>query len=275
MRELPEIETYRRDLEREVVGKKIKLAHAESMALLPRYSNRKSFFGQLPGVKITSVARRSKNLVFGLDSEQFLIVILGDTGRLRRNANKDPLDDGTEIVLTFTQHGQLRIIDREGNADVFLIDDDELDEQVPYDLGLDAIDETISWTQFGELLMSSDMKLKDFLSDSNVIVGLGDLYGDETLFAAGLRYDRMSSTLSTQEIRRLYRGLVETMHDAVKYRGTTLEDDDYTDLSGEAGVFGDHVQVYGKEGALSPRSRAPIVRAKFGKRWVYFCETQM
>jgi formamidopyrimidine-DNA glycosylase len=275
MRELPEIETYRRDLERDVVGKKIKAADAESMALLPRYSNRKSFFGQLPGVKITTVARRGKTLVFGLDNEMCMVVVLGDTGRLRRNTNKAAVEDGTEITLTFTQHGQLRVIDREGNAEVFLIGEDEVDEQVPYDSGLDAIDETISWTQFGELLMTNDMKLKDLLCDSKVIVGLGDLYSDEILFAAGLRYDRVSSTLSTQEIRRLYRGLVETMHDAVKYRGTTLEEDDYTDLSGEPGVFGDHVLVYRKEGDLSPRSRAPIMRIKFNKRWVYYCETQM
>jgi formamidopyrimidine-DNA glycosylase len=275
MRELPEIETYRRDLEREVVGKKIKAADAESMSLLPRYSNRKSFLSGLPGLKITAVARRGKVLVFDLDNEQSIVVVLGDTGRLRRNANKAAVDDGTEVTITFTQHGQLRIIDREGKAETFIIPTEEVVDQVPLESGLDAIDETISWTQFGELLMSNEMKLKDFLCDSSVVVGLGDLYSDEILFAAGLRYDRMSPTLSTQEIRRLYRGLVETMHDAVKYRGTTLEADDYTDLSGEPGVFGDHVQVYGKDGDLSPRSRAPIVRTKFGKRWVYYCETQM
>ncbi len=275
MRELPEIETYRRDLERDVVTKKIKSADAESMALLPRYNNRKSFFSKLTGLKIASVERRGKHLVLNLDNDESLVITLGETGRLRRNANKDAVEDGTEIVITFTQHGALRIIDTEGDAEVFVCATDELDDELKLDEGLDPIDDTISWTQFGDLLVRHDMKLKDLLTDPSIIVGLGDIYSDEILFAAGLRYDRMSSTLSTQEIRRLYRGLVETMHDAVKYRGTTLEGEDYTDLSGESGAYIDHIQVYGKEGELSPRSRAPIVRTKYGKRWVYYCDTQM
>ena len=76
-------------------------------------------------------------------------------------------------------------------------------------------------------------------------------------------------------MRRLYRSLVETLHNVIKYRGTTLEDRPWADVFGEPGVFDQHIQVYQREGELSPRSRTPIQRAKFKGDWTYFCETQV
>ena len=61
----------------------------------------------------------------------------------------------------------------------------------------------------------------------------------------------------------------------IKYRGTTLEDRPWADLFGEPGTFDQHLQVYGKDGELSPRSRSPIQRVKFKGDWTYFCETQV
>jgi formamidopyrimidine-DNA glycosylase len=142
-------------------------------------------------------------------------------------------------------------------------------------LGLDPLEQPVSWTTFGQLLAQTDAKLKTLLMDDTFIVGIGEVYADEILFDAGLRFDRSSRSLSTQEIRRLYRSLVETLHDAVKYRGTSLSDDNYVDVFGEPGGYGEHLQVYGREGELSPRSRSPILRVKFGGRWTYYCETQV
>jgi len=119
------------------------------------------------------------------------------------------------------------------------------------------------------------MELKALLTDDSVIVGLGDIYSDEVLFHAGLLYDRGSATLSTQEVRRLYRALSETVHDAIKYRGTSIESRPFVDVYGEPGDFGIHLAVYGRAGELSPRSRAPIQRVKLKGRWVYYCDTQV
>ena len=69
----------------------------------------------------------------------------------------------------------------------------------------------------GRMLLQRSDKLKALLTDDTFVVGVGDIYADEILFEAGLRYDRVCNTLSTQEIRRLHRSLVGTMHDAVKY----------------------------------------------------------
>ncbi|MDZ7733810.1 MAG: zinc finger domain-containing protein [Acidimicrobiia bacterium] len=140
------------------------------------------------------------------------------------------------------------------------------------DLGVDPVEEPMSWTVFAEMLMTRHLKLKTFLMDQRIIAGIGNMYSDEILFNAGLRYDRMTDSLSTQEIRRLYRGLVEILHDAIKYGGSTLADEQYVNLHGEPGSYQDHHQVYARDKLACRRCREPIAKAKFSNRTTYFCE---
>jgi len=274
--ELPELEMIKRDLEREVVGRKIKDASAAGMSVLPRYKNRKSFANQLDGAKIAAVVRQADYILFPLDSEEILVVKMGN-GMLRRNANKDKEEKGTEIVITFTQGGQLRFVDPEGSGEVAVVPKDDIMSEFPKlnDPAIDPIDTPLSWLSFRDLIEGHVTTLKELLIDGKALVSIGSMYADEVLFDAGLRYDRESTTLSTQEVRRLYRSLVETLHNVIKYRGTTLEDRPWADVFGEPGIFDQHLQVFGKDGELSPRSRSPIQRAKFKGEWTYFCETQV
>ena len=131
MYELPEVETVRRDLDRDLSGKKVKDADAMSMKTLGRYKNRKAFTSQLEGMKIERVERRGLYLAIVLDGDSTLVVDLGSTGSLRRHANKDEMDPATEIVITFTQHGQLRLLDAEGTAQAFVVDTDALADELP------------------------------------------------------------------------------------------------------------------------------------------------
>ena len=131
MYELPEVETIRRDLDRELVGKKVKTVTAESMRCLARYKNRKSFTSQFDQPKIARVSRVGLYITIALDNDSLVVVSLGSTGSLRRNTNREAVQEGTEVVITFTQHGQLRLIDREGTAEIFIVDADSLAAEVP------------------------------------------------------------------------------------------------------------------------------------------------
>ena len=93
----------------------------------------------------------------------------------------------------------------------------------------------MSWEKFWVLLSSHKSGLKALLMDQEFVAGIGNMYADEILFAAGLRYDRLSNSLSSQEVRRLYRAMVETLAEAVKRRGSSLADEQYRDLFGEIG----------------------------------------
>jgi formamidopyrimidine-DNA glycosylase len=137
--------------------------------------------------------------------------------------------------------------------------------------GLDPVADAVSWTAFARVLLGRSGKIKALLMDPEVVAGIGPIYSDEILWDAGLRYDRLSDGLSSQEIRRLYRSLVETLHEAVKHRGTSTDDHPFVDLYGKPGDYQDELKVHAREGEPCRRCRAPVQKARFANRPVYFC----
>ena len=112
MPELPEVEVVRRDLDREVVGKKIKAVDVDGMRSVRRHHNRKQFTSRLVDHKITGVERRGKYLLCRLDGDDVLVIHLGMSGQLlRAKSSRDTMAKHTHVVITFTQGGQLRFVD--------------------------------------------------------------------------------------------------------------------------------------------------------------------
>jgi formamidopyrimidine-DNA glycosylase len=107
--------------------------------------------------------------------------------------------------------------------------------------------------------------------DQRFVAGIGNIYADEILFTAGLRHDRSSDKLTPQEVRRLYRSIIETLQEAIKHRGSSLADEQYRDIFGEVGEFQRLHNVYDREGHACPRCRATIVRVKANGRSAFFC----
>ena len=274
MPELPEVETIKRDLDREVVGKRIKSVEVAGMRSIRRHPNKKHFIAKLEGQKITAVERRGKYLLVRLDGGDVLVAHLGMSGQLlRAKGGKEPVDKHTHVVFTFTQGGQLRFVDPRTFGELFVTTPGELEAQVPElaHLGFDPVDDMMSWTRFGELLTVRKAKLKTLLMDQKFVAGIGNIYSDEILFAAGLRYDRSSDSLSSQEVRRLYRAMVETLQDAIKHRGSSLADQQYRDVFGEPGEFQTLHKVYDREGEACRRCRSTIVRVKVNGRSSFLC----
>jgi formamidopyrimidine-DNA glycosylase len=274
MPELPEIETLRRGLERETVGRRVKSVDVPSAKTVHRNGSRKAFQARLDGVKIKGVERRGWLLVFTLDSGELVAVNIGATGRLLRAAPKDEVAKDTQVVISFTQGGQLRLADAEGEAEAFVVAPDELIEEMPElaELGLDPVASPVSWTAFARALVNRRTdKLKPLLMDQTFVVGLGGLYADEILHDAGLRPDREVSTVSTMEIRRLYRSLVEILHEATKHHGTSTEQHPFADLHGKEGGFQESLQVWGRDGEPCRRCRNTVAKQRSGGRVTYWC----
>ncbi|HUF84717.1 MAG TPA: bifunctional DNA-formamidopyrimidine glycosylase/DNA-(apurinic or apyrimidinic site) lyase [Acidimicrobiia bacterium] len=275
MPELPEVEVVRRDLEREVVGKKIKSVEADGMRSIRRHHNRKQFAGRLVGHKITGVERRGKYILCRLDGGDVLVIHLGMSGQLlRAKGGRVATTKHTHVVITFTQGGQLRFVDPRTFGEMFVTELDGVEKEVSElaHLGIDPLEDALSWEYFGRMVAEKHMKLKALLMDQKFLAGIGNIYSDEILFGAGLRWDRMSDSLSAQEVRRLYRAMVETLQDAVKYRGSSLSDMQYVDLNGKPGEYQLHHKVYAREGDACRRCRRPLVRERYGGRSTFYCE---
>ena len=276
MLELPELETARRDLDREIGGLKIKEVDVLGpKRLIPGQANKNGLTKSLSGRKISSVKRVGMLICLDVGSGESLVINLGPGGTLRRAVNKDQKEPDTQLIITFTQKGQLRLLDGEKSATVNLVQNEEIDQAFPEvaELGFDPVDEPISWTDFGRRLLECDTKLRPLLMDQTFVVGLGPIYSDEILHAALLRHDRFANQLITQEIRRLYRSIVETIHNAVKHRGVSL--DQISDVFGEPGGYDEYLEVYGRGGERSRNGRGDVLTARVGGTTHYYCDYQV
>jgi formamidopyrimidine-DNA glycosylase len=270
--ELPEVETLRRDIDREVVGKKIKSVEVPGRTAVKRQP-KKQFAARLEGAKVTGGARRGLLLTLKLDTGELLVLDVRNGGRLRRMSAREAVVKGTQVIITFTQGGQLRLLDGAGALDAWVTTPEELLDDAPElsELGLDPLEEPISWTTFGHLLLARRAKLKAVLTDPSAVSGIGPVYSDEILHAAGLRHDRLSDGLTSQEMRRLYRALVETLHEAAKHRGSTLADGVYGDLAGRPGDYQSELKVYERDGQACKRCRDTVTKARLGGKFIYYC----
>jgi len=274
--ELPEVEVVRRDLEKDVVGRRIKDVEVRptknAKRTIRRHKMRKDFSGPLETHRIARIERRGKYILFHLDSGDVLVVHFGMSGQLLRGTKRQSLPPHTHVVITFQQGGDLRFVDPRTFGEMFVTSSDELGKVKELaHIAIDPLETTFTWQAFGEAIATKAVKLKTLLMDQKFISGLGNIYSDEVLFAAGLRYDRKSDTLSSQEVRRLYRAIQEVVQEAIRFRGTTLDDDAYVDLFGKPGEFQEELKVYGRAGLPCRRCRTPIETVRISQRTSYYC----
>ncbi|MBO0728226.1 MAG: bifunctional DNA-formamidopyrimidine glycosylase/DNA-(apurinic or apyrimidinic site) lyase [Acidimicrobiaceae bacterium] len=273
MPELPEVETIRRDVEKEFTGKRIKKVEVSGTRSVRRHRTGKEFAARLEGRRLVAAERRGKYLLLRLDNKDVLVVHLGMSGQLLRADPKEPHGKHTHVVLWFSGAPQLRFVDPRTFGELFVSAADELERALPElaHLGFEPLEEQMAWTQFGQMLVARRTRLKVLLVDQRFIAGIGNMYADEILFNAGLRHDRASDSLTPQEIRRLYRSIVETLQEAIRHRGSSLADEQYRDLFGTVGEFQRLHNVYDREGEACPRCRSSIVRDKYGGRSSFYC----
>lgn len=273
---LPEVEVLRRDLEKEIVGRRFKDVEVRpggnAMKVIRRHGKRKEFQDLLDGAKVESVGRHGTSIVLDLDNAHVLVIGLSDSGHLTKTSASDGMESNTHVVFGFTIGGQLRLVDKEKSSEAFVAQEEEF-EQMRAATGnpIDPFEHPVAWQTFSQLLETQRMPMKELLLDERFIVGLGDIYSDEILFVAGIKHDRSSDELSSQDVRRIYRALMEVLQDALKARGTSYGDDPFTDLHGEPGQFQMELKVYEREGEFCRRCRSAVVREQTDSYVTYFC----
>jgi len=267
---LPEVEVIRKELEKEVQGKRFKDINVKSANAVARHRNRPEFYKALDGRKIESLARRGLLLLFELDEDQTLVVSLGSRGVLSRETANSEGGPDTQFTASFTTGGALHLIDPAKDGELFVVPTAEL-ETVP-ELstgGIDALADTFTWHAFAQELVLRQQPLAVLLRDETFILGLGDLYADEILWSAGLSGLRSSHTLTSQEVRRLYRAIFEVLYEAVKQGGIDQPEEDADE--DDDTEYGEFVKVYERVGEQCVRCRRPIVEVEFDGGTMFAC----
>lgn len=256
---LPEAESLRKELEKEVVGQRIK-----GVTVGPDGDDPSGLATVLDGQRIEAVIRRGTNLALRFKDGTALVIRSGCVATLTRHGDghqersPGPFDGHVEIVLTLEGGDVLTCLGADRNGGVRFVSADEFNDSPEFaPIGLDPFTSTSTWLEFSRQLVIRNCRLRALLGDDTFVIGLGDVYSDEILWAAGLSGMRSSAGLSAQEVRRLYRAIQEVLHEAVKQIrgvGDPADEDPFEDS-----LARHHLKVYGRAGQPCPRCRQAIV----------------
>jgi len=270
MPELPEVETIRRTLEPFLKGKVISsLDIYNSSILLP---NPDIFQAVLPQKQIAALKRKGKYLIIELSDNWRLVVHLRMTGKLLWTENsQEPLLPHTHAVINFTDNKQLRFNDVRRFGRWWLVKDSDLSQVSGLlSLGPEPIAKDFSPALLKErLAKKGKSNIKSALLDQKVVAGLGNIYVDETLFAAGIHPLRTVESLTAEEINALAEAAREILINSIERRGTSFRD--YLDGLAKPGENQNYLKVFQREGLPCPNCQCPIQREKIGGRSSFFC----
>jgi len=267
MPELPEVETIRRDLLPAVRGRVIEEAWVSPNApKLVQLMAPDEFCRSLAGRRIEDISRRGKYLIMQLEGGLLWVVHLRMTGRLQHRQDGCPehphlratfrLDDGT--WLCYADVRKLGMM--------WLVDDWTL---VQPEMGPEPLDEGFDEAALHAVLRRRAAPIKSVLMDQRVIAGIGNIYADESLFAAGISPKRAAKSLSRVAVGRLSGAIRDVLTTALGDRGSSFRD--YVDASGREGGHQLKVKVFRRTGQPCYVCGTEIRRIKLGGRSTHFC----
>jgi formamidopyrimidine-DNA glycosylase len=266
MPELPEVQTVADDLQVHLVGRTITGVTVYWHRTIARLAV-EEFVGQVCGRQVRQVSRRGKYLVIGLDRGH-LLIHLKMSGRLHIVPAHESPGSHDRVVFGLDDGRQLRFTDTRKFGRIYLVDDPQ---EVTAELGPEPLDDGFTLGDFRRLLARRKGRLKPLLLNQRFRAGLGNIYADETLFAARLHPQRRADSLTPAEQARLYEAIRVVLNSAVEGRGTTLSDGGYTDASGQAGTYQFALAVYDRTGKPCPRCKTPVERIVLSGRSAHFC----
>jgi formamidopyrimidine-DNA glycosylase len=283
MPELPEVETIKRGLEKNIIGKQI----ADFYCDWPKMINYplKEYKAKIKGLKIQAIKRRAKMLILKLSQDLNILIHLKMTGQLVYGSKTKclvgghPIKQGydclpnkfTHAIFTFADKSHLYFNDVRKFGWLRLFTDQELDQELALlDLGPEPLSQGFSFDYFkNKLKQKPNSKIKQFLMDPQNVVGIGNIYSDEICFYAKVKPARLVKTLKTKEIELLYKGIKKILQDSIKLQGTTFSN--YRNAEGETGEFMKKLKVYGRAGEKCKICNTEIKKIKIGGRTSSFC----
>ena len=270
MPELPEVETVRRDLEPALLGRRVEAVLVTRDRAVRRQAHAE-FVARLGGATIAGVRRHGKFLIVDLEGNEALVGHLRMSGQLRISAPDEELAKHTHVVVDLDDGMQLRFVDPRTFGELFV---DELEgdgrPRALRALGPDALARSTD-TAFHARLVGArrTSSVKASLLDQSTIAGVGNIYADEALFAAGLAPMRLAPTITWEEAKILRRHMRRILQSAIKARGSSI--DSYVDAYGRAGAYALRHKVYGREDQPCVRCGTPVQRLVVAQRGTHFC----
>ncbi|NLO89511.1 MAG: DNA-formamidopyrimidine glycosylase [Clostridia bacterium] len=271
MPELPEVETIKRTLEPKILGRRIEDVEVFYRGII-KCPSVNEFIEQVKGATILKLRRRGKYLLIGLDNSSSMIISFRMTGQLLYVDKNDiyPYDKHTHVVFKLDNRAELRFREPRKFGQITLVKTSEIENTREISkLGCEPFSPEVNEDTFFNFFKSRRGKVKQLLMDQSFICGIGNIYSDEILFYAGIHPERTSNTLTIEEVRAVYNGMVKVLNEAIEQRGTSIKD--YVDGKGNKGNYQNLLKVYGRKGEKCCRCGSEIICTKVGGRTAHFC----
>ncbi|MBM5799951.1 MAG: DNA-formamidopyrimidine glycosylase [Cyanobacteria bacterium K_DeepCast_35m_m2_023] len=276
MPELPEVETVRRGLQQRTAGFAISqvLVH-RARAIAAPHHDPEGFIAGLCGRQVLQWRRRGKYLLAELDQGHWG-VHLRMTGQFlwleAERSQAQPPCRHTRVQLWDQGGRELRFIDTRSFAEMWWVPPAAEPATVIRGLrrlGPEPFDRSFDAAYLHNRLQRSQRPIKTALLDQALVAGVGNIYADESLFAAGILPQTPSSHLSLERLHRLHGALAEVLQQSIGAGGTTFSD--FRDLSGTNGNYGGMAWVYRRTGQPCRRCGTAINRTSLGGRSSHWC----
>ena len=266
MPELPEVETTLRGIEPHILNKEITSISVRNPSLRwPVPVN--SLKDNLVSNSFLSIRRRGKYLI--LESlKGFVLIHLGMSGCLRIFDNNSAPEKHDHIDVCFDDNSILRYTDprRFGS---FLWTEEPESHVLINKLGPEPLGNEFSGTHLFKKSRKKKMPVKNFIMDSQVVVGVGNIYASEALFLAGIRPKKNAGKVSYDQYESLASEIRNLLNKSIEKGGTTLRD--FVGGDNKPGYFKQQLNVYGRSGEECKVCRSILKNLKIGQRGSVYC----
>ena len=267
MPEIAEVETVRNTLKKRILNKPIKSVNVRYTKMIE--SNLEEFKKVLVGRSFLDIKRRGTWLIFDL-GDYYLLSHLRMEGKYFIKNHEEELNKHEHVIITFTDNTDLRYHDTRKFGRMNLIKKEELAtaEEIAKQ-GLEPGDENLTAKYLVDKFKKKRLPIKTVLLDQTIISGLGNIYANEVLFAAGIDPLKKACDVSLEEASRIVTESNRIIKKAIKMGGTTIKS--YTSSLGVTGRFQQYLCVHKREGMPCLKCGTTILNMKVNGRSTYFC----
>lgn len=265
MPELPEVETVRRGISNLVGNKISKVFRSDKKMRIDSSLD----LQELKGAKILEVTRRARYLIIHFDNKKSLILHLGMSGKVTVNNDFKKLKHD-HFALEFTNSKWLILNDARRFGFVDLVATKDLEKhKMLAKLGPEPLADEFNFSYLKKELSDKKMNIKTTMMDNEIVVGVGNIYINESLFDSGISPVRAAFSIKDSELKKLIASIKKIIKRAIDLGGSSISD--YVTALGDLGNFQNTFKVYGREKLECLDCKNLIKKIKQNGRSSFYC----
>jgi len=262
--ELPEVETTRLGLMPILGSSVVTLTVIQPRLRLPIPDSLQS----IVGATLLSLVRRGKYLLLGT-SKGTALIHLGMSGSLRLTPTDEPYRKHDHVILVLDNNYSLRFHDPRRFGLFLWLENEPFQHPLLATLGPEPLSELFTPEHLFLLGRKKKQSIKSFIMDGHIVVGVGNIYANESLFYAGIHPLRPANQLSLTDYQRLHHYICQILATAIERGGTTLRD--FVNSKGNPGYFQQELMVYGREGKNCLNCQQVLELVRINNRSTVYC----